>query len=69
MPSSNHVLVDYRQQRNMNQKQLAADIGVNPSTLYYIENNYGYNNIRKVLRWCRSRNVDPYSVFLSSHDC
>lgn len=58
-----HALIRYRQNRNMTQRELAIEIGVNPSTLVRIEKNVGSYSVRKILAWCRKHRVDPGDVF------
>lgn len=61
--SLSNALIEYRQSRNMSQKDLAAEIGVNPSVLLRIEKNVGSYTFRKVLAWCQSNHIDPNRVF------
>ena len=58
-----NALIDYRQSKNITQKQLALEMGVNPATLVRIEKNVGSYTIRKILFWCKSNGVDPGKVF------
>lgn len=61
--SLSNALVNYRQTHQLTQKELAAEIGVNPATLLRIEKNVGSYTIRKILLWCQRRGINPSEVF------
>lgn len=58
-----HALIRYRQNRNMTQRELAIEIGVNASTLVRIEKNVGSYSVRKILAWCEKNQVNPGDIF------
>ena len=60
---SSSALVKYRQERNLSQKELAAEMGVNPAVLLRIEKNVGSYTIRKILLWCRQTGISPFDIY------
>lgn len=62
MKTSN-FLTEYRRQRNLTQVELADEIGVNAGVLARLERNIGNQNVRRILNWCKDRNISPDKVY------
>lgn len=58
-----HVFQKYRQQHQLNQRQLAAEIGVDTGVIQRLERNIGNHNVRRVLLWCVSHNINPIDAY------
>lgn len=56
-------LVQYRNQNNLTQSELAEEMGINPVVLSRIERNIGNMTVRLVLNWCKSKNISPDKIF------
>lgn len=63
MKKEHHPLHAYRKQNNLTQIALARRLNVSSPTISNIERGQSHPAIRKILKYCRDYQVDPFVFF------